>query len=273
MSGPISPPGCRWRMPGPAPVRAGLRDPRGSAWSRRRRGAGKTMLLQKIARAIERNHPEASTFDESPVRHVQVAEIVIAKARGRAENRRNVVVLRDPITRLARADQHVPPPPGKALPGGVDRSHGRSPSASSGRAQARGGWLAEHRRHRAGRDRARGRRDLRAARGHGNAEIRLDRARMERAGLHAPGCRAAPGRAGPRRAMTGSTGRARARRICSCPRACWTRSGAALAPVSARRGRSLERLRSGMIQTESNEAFLAILRSPGRAAAIRQRAH
>lgn len=202
-------------MPGPAPVRAGLRDPRGGAWSRRRRAAGKTTLLQEIARAIERNHPEASTFDVSPVRHVQVAEIVIAKARSMAESRRNVLVLRDSITRLARALQHVLPPPGKALPGGRDRA-------------------------------------------------RMDTEVFTRLA------------AWPRRAMPGFTGRAPARSCCSCPRACWARTrdpGAALASVSARRGRSLERLRSGMIQTESSEAFLAILRTPGRAAAIRQRAH
>jgi transcription termination factor Rho len=109
--------------------------------------AGKTMLLQEIARALERNHPEvallvlllderpeevtdtrrmlgsevvASTFDEPPLRHVQVAEIVLEKAKRLAENRKDVVVLLDSLTRLARAYHHALPPPGKLLPGGVD---------------------------------------------------------------------------------------------------------------------------------------------------------
>ena len=109
--------------------------------------AGKTMLLQNIAHSIERNHPEcyvmvlliderpeevtemersvkgevvASTFDEPASRHVQVAEMVIEKAKRLVELKRDVVILCDSITRLARAYNTVTPASGKVLTGGVD---------------------------------------------------------------------------------------------------------------------------------------------------------
>lgn len=108
---------------------------------------GKTMLLQNIANSITRNHPEiflivlliderpeevtdmernveaevvSSTFDEPAQRHVQVAEMVIEKAKRLVEHKRDVVILLDSITRLARAYNTVVPPSGKILSGGVD---------------------------------------------------------------------------------------------------------------------------------------------------------
>ena len=109
--------------------------------------AGKTMLLQTIAQSITRNNPDcylivlliderpeevtemqrtvrgeviASTFDEPPARHVQVAEMVIEKAKRLVEHKRDVVILLDSITRLARAYNTVIPSSGKVLTGGVD---------------------------------------------------------------------------------------------------------------------------------------------------------
>lgn len=109
--------------------------------------AGKTMMLQNIAHSIAANHPEcylivlliderpeevtemsrsvrgeviASTFDEPATRHVQVAEMVIEKAKRLVEHKRDVVVLLDSITRLARAYNTVVPSSGKVLTGGVD---------------------------------------------------------------------------------------------------------------------------------------------------------
>lgn len=109
--------------------------------------AGKTMLLQSTAQAITRNNPEcelivlliderpeevtemkrsvrgevvASTFDEPPSRHVQVAEMVLEKAKRLVEHKRDVVILLDSITRLARAYNTVIPSSGKVLTGGVD---------------------------------------------------------------------------------------------------------------------------------------------------------
>ena len=109
--------------------------------------AGKTMLLQNIAQSIVRNNPEvflivlliderpeevtemertvrgevvASTFDEAPARHVQVAEMVIEKAKRLVEHRKDVVILLDSITRLARAYNTVIPSSGKVLTGGLD---------------------------------------------------------------------------------------------------------------------------------------------------------
>ncbi|MBU1741211.1 MAG: transcription termination factor Rho [Proteobacteria bacterium] len=108
---------------------------------------GKTMLLQAIANSITTNHPEvvlivlliderpeevtdmqrtvlgevvSSTFDEPAERHVQVAEMVIEKAKRLVEHQRDVVILLDSITRLARAYNTVVPPSGKILSGGVD---------------------------------------------------------------------------------------------------------------------------------------------------------
>jgi transcription termination factor Rho len=124
--------------------------------------AGKTMLLQDIAHGIETNHPEAvlivlliderpeevtdmrrtvkgevvsSTFDEPPTRHVQVAEIVIEKARRLAENGQDVVILLDSITRLARAYNTVVPPSGKILSGGVDSNALHKPKRFFGAAR------------------------------------------------------------------------------------------------------------------------------------------
>jgi transcription termination factor Rho len=109
--------------------------------------AGKTILLQKIANAIQENHPEvvlivlliderpeevtdmqanvraeviASTFDEPPDRHVQVAEMVIEKAKRLVEHGKDVVILLDSLTRLARAHNVVVKNSGKILSGGVD---------------------------------------------------------------------------------------------------------------------------------------------------------
>ncbi|BFM50618.1 transcription termination factor Rho [Marinomonas sp. THO17] len=109
--------------------------------------AGKTFMLQNIANSITRNNPEchlivlliderpeevtemsrtvrgevvASTFDEPPARHVQVAEMVIEKAKRLVEHKKDVVILLDSITRLARAYNTVIPSSGKVLTGGVD---------------------------------------------------------------------------------------------------------------------------------------------------------
>lgn len=109
--------------------------------------AGKTVLLQSIAQSITKNNPEcylivlliderpeevtemqrtvrgevvASTFDEPPARHVQVAEMVIEKAKRLVEHKKDVVILLDSITRLARAYNTVTPASGKVLSGGVD---------------------------------------------------------------------------------------------------------------------------------------------------------
>jgi len=109
--------------------------------------AGKTMMLQNIAHSIENNHPEchlmvlliderpeevtemdrsvkgeviASTFDEPATRHVQVAEMVIEKAKRLVEHKHDVVILLDSITRLARAYNTVVPVSGKILTGGID---------------------------------------------------------------------------------------------------------------------------------------------------------
>lgn len=109
--------------------------------------AGKTVLLQSIAQSITKNNPEcylivlliderpeevtemqrtvrgevvASTFDEPPTRHVQVAEMVIEKAKRLVEHKQDVVILLDSITRLARAYNTVIPSSGKVLTGGVD---------------------------------------------------------------------------------------------------------------------------------------------------------
>ena len=108
---------------------------------------GKTMLLQKIANAITQNHPEitlivlliderpeevtdmtrsvegevvSSTFDEPPTRHVQVADMVIEKAKRLVEHQQDVVILLDSITRLARAYNTVAPHSGRILTGGLD---------------------------------------------------------------------------------------------------------------------------------------------------------
>jgi len=124
--------------------------------------AGKTVLLQDIAHSITRNHPEvtlmvlliderpeevtdmqrsvkgeviSSTFDEPATRHVQVAEMVIEKAKRLVEHRRDVVILLDSITRLARAYNTVVPPSGKVLSGGVDSNALHKPKRFFGAAR------------------------------------------------------------------------------------------------------------------------------------------
>jgi transcription termination factor Rho len=125
--------------------------------------SGKTVLLQKIANAIMRNHPDiilivlliderpeevtdmqrnvkgeviSSTFDEPPERHVQVAEIVLEKARRLVEHKRDVVILLDSITRLARAYNAVVPHSGKVLSGGIDSNALQKPKRFFGAARA-----------------------------------------------------------------------------------------------------------------------------------------
>jgi len=124
--------------------------------------AGKTLLLQSIAHAIEKNNPEckiivllvderpeevtemkrsvrgeviASTFDEAPTRHVQVAEMVISKAKRLAEHKHDVVILLDSITRLARAYNSTQAASGKILTGGVDANALQKPKRFFGAAR------------------------------------------------------------------------------------------------------------------------------------------
>jgi transcription termination factor Rho len=123
---------------------------------------GKTMLLQTIANSITENHPEvvmivlliderpeevtdmqrsvngeviSSTFDEPASRHVQVAEMVIEKAKRLVEHKRDVVILLDSITRLARAYNTIVPPSGKVLSGGVDSNALQRPKRFFGAAR------------------------------------------------------------------------------------------------------------------------------------------
>lgn len=124
--------------------------------------AGKTLMLQNIAKSIEKNYPEcylivlliderpeevtemqrsvrgevvASTFDEPANRHVQVAEMVIEKAKRLVEHKRDVVILLDSITRLARAYNTVVPSSGKVLTGGVDANALQRPKRLYGAAR------------------------------------------------------------------------------------------------------------------------------------------
>ena len=123
---------------------------------------GKTMLLQNIAQSIVKNHPEvylivlliderpeevtdmersvdgeviSSTFDEPAQRHVQVAEMVIEKAKRLVEHRKDVVILLDSVTRLARAYNTVIPPSGKVLSGGLDSNALQKPKRFFGAAR------------------------------------------------------------------------------------------------------------------------------------------
>src|SRR5690606_1398973 len=123
---------------------------------------GKTVLMQNIANAISNNHPDvklivlliderpeevtdmaptvkgeviSSTFDEPPTRHVQVAEMVIEKAKRLVEHKHDVVILLDSITRLARAYNTVVPPSGKILSGGVDSNALHKPKRFFGAAR------------------------------------------------------------------------------------------------------------------------------------------
>ena len=125
--------------------------------------SGKTVLLQKIANSITTNHPDvvmivlliderpeevtdmqrhvkgeviSSTFDEPPERHVQVAEIVLEKAKRLVEHKKDVVILLDSITRLARAYNSVIPHSGKVLSGGVDSNALQKPKRFFGAARA-----------------------------------------------------------------------------------------------------------------------------------------
>jgi transcription termination factor Rho len=123
---------------------------------------GKTMILQSIAKSIELNHPEiilivlliderpeevtdmsrnvngeviASTFDEVPIRHTKVADIVLEKAKRLVEMDKDVVILLDSITRLARAHNAITPPSGKVLSGGVDANALNKPKKFFGAAR------------------------------------------------------------------------------------------------------------------------------------------
>ena len=107
---------------------------------------GKTVLLQNMAKAITDNHPEvfllvvkgeviSSTFDEPASRHVQVAEMVIEKAKRLVEHKRDVVILLDSITRLGRAYNTVVPSSGKVLTGGVDANALQRPKRFFGAAR------------------------------------------------------------------------------------------------------------------------------------------
>jgi len=123
---------------------------------------GKTMILQSLANSISTNHPEitlivlliderpeevtdmqrtvkgeviSSTFDEPAQRHVQVAEMVIEKAKRLVEHKRDVVILLDSITRLARAYNTIVPPSGKVLSGGVDSNALQRPKRFFGAAR------------------------------------------------------------------------------------------------------------------------------------------
>ncbi|MDD5196158.1 MAG: transcription termination factor Rho [Candidatus Omnitrophota bacterium] len=125
--------------------------------------SGKTVLLQKLGNAITTNNPDAilivlliderpeevtdmqrhvkgevisSTFDEPPERHIQVAEIVLEKAKRLVEHKRDVVVLLDSITRLARAYNSVIPHSGKVLSGGIDSNALQKPKRFFGAARA-----------------------------------------------------------------------------------------------------------------------------------------
>lgn len=124
--------------------------------------AGKTTLLKTIAKSIEKNHPEvflivllvaerpeevtdfrrsimgeviASTFDEPPIRNAQVANIVLEKAKRLVELKRDVTILLDSITRLARAHNAIIPPSGKVLSGGVDANALNKPKKFFGSAR------------------------------------------------------------------------------------------------------------------------------------------
>ncbi|MEE2840545.1 MAG: transcription termination factor Rho [Acidobacteriota bacterium] len=124
--------------------------------------AGKTMILQSLANSVTTNHPEmvlivlliderpeevtdmqrsvqgeviSSTFDEPATRHVQVAEMVIEKAKRLVEHKKDVVILLDSITRLARAYNTIVPPSGKVLSGGVDSNALQRPKRFFGAAR------------------------------------------------------------------------------------------------------------------------------------------
>jgi transcription termination factor Rho len=126
--------------------------------------AGKTVLIQRIAKAIIKNHPEviliilliderpeevtemrrivgsgaevvASTFDEPPERHIQISELVIEKAKRLVEEGRDVVILLDSMTRLARASNSITPPSGRVLSGGIEATALQRPKKFFGAAR------------------------------------------------------------------------------------------------------------------------------------------
>lgn len=124
--------------------------------------AGKTVILQKIAQSIKKNHPEiyliilliderpeevtdfersvdaeiiSSTFDEAPQRHIQVADMVLAKAKRLVEHKKDVVILLDGITRFTRAYNNVIPQTGRTLSGGLDSTAFRKPKEFFGSAR------------------------------------------------------------------------------------------------------------------------------------------
>jgi transcription termination factor Rho len=126
--------------------------------------AGKTVLIQRLAKAIIKNHPEvvliilliderpeevtemrrivgsgaevvASTFDEPPERHIQISELVIEKAKRLVEEGRDVVILLDSMTRLARASNSVTPPSGRVLSGGIEATALQRPKKFFGAAR------------------------------------------------------------------------------------------------------------------------------------------
>ncbi|MCW4572464.1 transcription termination factor Rho [Venenivibrio stagnispumantis] len=126
--------------------------------------AGKTVLIQRIAKAIIKNHPEvhliilliderpeevtemrrivgsgaeviASTFDEPPERHIQISELVIERAKRLVEEKKDVVILLDSITRLARASNATTPPSGRVLSGGIEATALQRPKKFFGAAR------------------------------------------------------------------------------------------------------------------------------------------
>ncbi|MCX7761143.1 MAG: transcription termination factor Rho [Hydrogenothermaceae bacterium] len=126
--------------------------------------AGKTVLIQRLAKAIIKNHPEvhliilliderpeevtemrrivgsgaevvASTFDEPPERHIQISELVIEKAKRFVEEGRDVVILLDSMTRLARASNSITPPSGRVLSGGIEATALQRPKKFFGAAR------------------------------------------------------------------------------------------------------------------------------------------
>ena len=168
---------------------------------------GKTMLLQKIANSITTNHPEvilivlliderpeevtdmqrsvkgeviSSTFDEPAHRHVQVAEMVIEKAKRLVEHKQDVVILLDSITRLARAYNTVVPPRARCCPAAWTPTPCSAEAILRRRPQHRGRRNPDDHRDRADRHRLpHGRSDLRRVQGTGNMEIDLDRKLVE----------------------------------------------------------------------------------------------
>ncbi len=204
---------------------------------------GKTMMLQAIANSISNNHPEvtlivlliderpeevtdmqrsvqgeviSSTFDEPPTRHVQVADMVIEKAKRLVEHKRDVVILLDSLTRLARAHNAVVPPSGKILSGGIDANALQRPKRFFGAARniEEGGSLNHHR-DRAHRHRlAHGRCHLRGVQGHGQL------ARFTSTVASPTSVSSRP---------STSSGRARVRRSCSSRRKTSTASGSCAA--------------------------------------------